>query len=115
MSCYGDKPAEFLALQPNGQIPVAIIEGQVLRLGNPRSRWSKYIKDLQSNSPRKRNMTQAKAFRRQDSCELYLAAGHRTQSSNVTDLKTGEKRVGPRTSGEEVHLGRYRSRKCSCQ
>ena len=31
MSCYGDKPPDFLALQPNGQIPVAVIDGTVLR------------------------------------------------------------------------------------
>ena len=31
MACYGNKPPEFLALQPNGQIPVAVIDGEVLR------------------------------------------------------------------------------------
>ncbi|CAK8989347.1 unnamed protein product [Durusdinium trenchii] len=31
MSCYGDKPADFIAMQPNGQIPVAVIDGTVLR------------------------------------------------------------------------------------
>lgn len=31
MSCYGSKPREFLRMQPNGQIPVAVIDGRVLR------------------------------------------------------------------------------------
>ena len=31
MACYGEKPPDFLALQPNGQIPVAVIDGAVLR------------------------------------------------------------------------------------
>ena len=31
MACYGNKPPEFLSLQPNGQIPVAVIDGEVLR------------------------------------------------------------------------------------
>eukprot|EP00438_Fugacium_kawagutii_P006497 Skav236812 [mRNA] locus=scaffold80:189671:192568:+ [translate_table: standard] len=31
MACYGQKPPDFLALQPNGQIPVAVIDGTVLR------------------------------------------------------------------------------------
>mmetsp|Transcript_15858 Transcript_15858/g.37438 ORF Transcript_15858/g.37438 Transcript_15858/m.37438 type:complete len:500 (-) Transcript_15858:275-1774(-) len=31
MSCYGDKPPDFLAMQPNGQIPVAVIDGETLR------------------------------------------------------------------------------------
>lgn len=34
MSCYGDKPQEFLRLQPNGQIPVAIIDGRVYGQSN---------------------------------------------------------------------------------
>ena len=33
MACYGQKPPDFLALQPNGQIPVAVIDGTVLRCG----------------------------------------------------------------------------------
>ena len=31
MACYGQKPPDFLALQPNWQIPVAVIDGTVLR------------------------------------------------------------------------------------
>ncbi|CAK0896974.1 unnamed protein product, partial [Prorocentrum cordatum] len=31
MNCYGDKPPDFLAMQPSGQIPAAIINGAVLR------------------------------------------------------------------------------------
>merc|ERR1719253_978642 len=34
MSCYGSKPPEFLRLQPNGQIPVAVIDGRVLGSSN---------------------------------------------------------------------------------
>lgn len=34
MSCYGKKPAEFLRIQPNGQIPVAIIDDTVYRQSN---------------------------------------------------------------------------------
>jgi glutathione S-transferase len=34
MRCYGDKPLSFQALQPSGQIPVAIIDGLVLRQSN---------------------------------------------------------------------------------
>jgi glutathione S-transferase len=34
MSCYGDKPPEFRRLQPNGQIPVAIIDGRVYGQSN---------------------------------------------------------------------------------
>ena len=34
MRCYGDKPASFQAMQPSGQIPVAIIDGKVLRQSN---------------------------------------------------------------------------------
>ena len=34
MNCYGDKPREFLQMQPNGQIPVAIIDGQVYGQSN---------------------------------------------------------------------------------
>jgi glutathione S-transferase len=34
MNCYGDKPREFLQLQPNGQIPVAIIDGRVYGQSN---------------------------------------------------------------------------------
>jgi len=30
MNCYGDKPNEFLDIQPNGCIPVAVMDGQVL-------------------------------------------------------------------------------------
>jgi len=34
MNCYGNKPREFLQLQPNGQIPVAIIDGRVYGSSN---------------------------------------------------------------------------------
>jgi glutathione S-transferase len=34
MRCYGDKPLSFQMLQPSGQIPVAIIDGLVLRQSN---------------------------------------------------------------------------------
>lgn len=34
MSCYGNKPREFLQLQPNGQIPVAVIDGKVYGQSN---------------------------------------------------------------------------------
>lgn len=34
MRCYGDKPREFLSLQPNGNIPVAIIDGKILNQSN---------------------------------------------------------------------------------
>lgn len=34
MRCYGDKPASFQAMQPSGQIPVAIIDGKVYRQSN---------------------------------------------------------------------------------
>lgn len=37
MSCYGDKPADFIAMQPNGQIPVAVIDGTVLRQRVPQA------------------------------------------------------------------------------
>eukprot|EP00584_Thalassiosira_punctigera_P003368 CAMPEP_0172526984 /NCGR_PEP_ID=MMETSP1067-20121228/1799_1 /TAXON_ID=265564 ORGANISM="Thalassiosira punctigera, Strain Tpunct2005C2" /NCGR_SAMPLE_ID=MMETSP1067 /ASSEMBLY_ACC=CAM_ASM_000444 /LENGTH=573 /DNA_ID=CAMNT_0013310635 /DNA_START=103 /DNA_END=1827 /DNA_ORIENTATION=- len=34
MRCYGDKPASFLAMQPNGNIPVAIIDGVTYNQSN---------------------------------------------------------------------------------
>ena len=34
MNCYGDKPAWFWAMQPSGGIPVAKIDGQVIRESN---------------------------------------------------------------------------------
>jgi glutathione S-transferase len=34
MSCYGTKPASFLAIQPGGQIPVATIDGRVYGQSN---------------------------------------------------------------------------------
>ncbi|GMH82991.1 hypothetical protein TrVE_jg9801 [Triparma verrucosa] len=34
MRCYGSKPAEFTRLQPNGNIPVAVIDGTVYRQSN---------------------------------------------------------------------------------
>ena len=34
MRCYGDKPASFFKLQPNGAIPVAIIDDQVYNQSN---------------------------------------------------------------------------------
>ncbi|CAB9519636.1 Glutathione S-transferase [Seminavis robusta] len=34
MNCYGDKPREFLRLQPNGQIPVAIIDSRTYGQSN---------------------------------------------------------------------------------
>jgi glutathione S-transferase len=34
MSCYGDKPVSFRMLQPNGQIPVATIDGKTYRQSN---------------------------------------------------------------------------------
>lgn len=34
MSCYGNKPASFLAIQPGGQIPVATIDGRVYGQSN---------------------------------------------------------------------------------
>lgn len=34
MRCYGDKPSEFMLMQPSGQIPVAIIDGQVYGQSN---------------------------------------------------------------------------------
>ena len=34
MRCYGDKPQSFLRLQPNGNIPVAIIDGKVYGQSN---------------------------------------------------------------------------------
>ena len=34
MSCYGEKPSSFKRLQPNGQIPVATINGQTIRQSN---------------------------------------------------------------------------------
>lgn len=40
MACYGEKPPDFLALQPNGQIPVAVIDGAVLRWDRDREMGS---------------------------------------------------------------------------
>lgn len=34
MRCYGDKPLSFQTMQPSGQIPVAIVDGRVLRQSN---------------------------------------------------------------------------------
>ena len=34
MRCYGDKPQSFLKVQPSGNIPVAIIDGQVYGQSN---------------------------------------------------------------------------------
>jgi glutathione S-transferase len=34
MRCYGEKPASFKSVQPGGQIPVAIIDGTILRQSN---------------------------------------------------------------------------------
>ena len=34
MRCYGDKPATFLMLQPNGNIPVAVIDGKTYGQSN---------------------------------------------------------------------------------
>jgi glutathione S-transferase len=34
MRCYGDKTAEFMRLQPSGQIPVCVIDGQVYGQSN---------------------------------------------------------------------------------
>ena len=34
MNCYGDKPRSFLQIQPNGQIPVATIDGTTYRSSN---------------------------------------------------------------------------------
>lgn len=34
MRCYGDKPPSFLRIQPGGQIPVAVIDGQVYGQSN---------------------------------------------------------------------------------
>jgi len=34
MNCYGDKPAWFWAMQPSGGIPVAKLDGQVIRESN---------------------------------------------------------------------------------
>ncbi|GMH68337.1 hypothetical protein TL16_g04904, partial [Triparma laevis f. inornata] len=34
MRCYGSKPPEFLRLQPNGNIPVAVIDGTVYKQSN---------------------------------------------------------------------------------
>ena len=34
MSCYGDKPASFLKMQPSGQIPVATIDGRTYGQSN---------------------------------------------------------------------------------
>ena len=34
MRCYGDKPQSFLRLQPSGNIPVAVVDGQVLGQSN---------------------------------------------------------------------------------
>jgi glutathione S-transferase len=34
MRCYGEKTADFMRLQPNGQIPVAIIDGRTYGQSN---------------------------------------------------------------------------------
>eukprot|EP00565_Helicotheca_tamesis_P005071 CAMPEP_0185727006 /NCGR_PEP_ID=MMETSP1171-20130828/2814_1 /TAXON_ID=374046 /ORGANISM="Helicotheca tamensis, Strain CCMP826" /LENGTH=263 /DNA_ID=CAMNT_0028395471 /DNA_START=79 /DNA_END=866 /DNA_ORIENTATION=- len=34
MRCYGDKPASFTRLQPNGNIPVAVIDGRIYNQSN---------------------------------------------------------------------------------
>lgn len=34
MRCYGDKPSSFLRLQPNGNIPVAVVDGKVYGQSN---------------------------------------------------------------------------------
>jgi glutathione S-transferase len=34
MSCYGDKPASFMKMQPGGQIPVATIDGKIYGQSN---------------------------------------------------------------------------------
>lgn len=34
MRCYGDKPASFMAMQPSGNIPVAIIDGVTYNQSN---------------------------------------------------------------------------------
>lgn len=36
--CYGDKPASFMRLSPNGLLPVANIDGQVIREVSPAAR-----------------------------------------------------------------------------
>lgn len=52
MRCYGDKPASFLRLQPNGNIPVAVIDGVVYNQSNDiMNALETLFKDKKSLSP----------------------------------------------------------------
>jgi len=51
MSCYGSKPREFLQIQPNGQIPVAIIDGRVYGSSND------ILSTLESSFPNHKSLT----------------------------------------------------------
>jgi glutathione S-transferase len=42
MRCYGEKPQSFMRLQPNGAIPVAIIDGTVYNQSNDINHKHKY-------------------------------------------------------------------------
>ena len=41
------KPPDFLALQPNGQIPVAVIDGAVLRWDREMGSWIAGVFEIQ--------------------------------------------------------------------
>ncbi|GKY93609.1 hypothetical protein MPSEU_000328300 [Mayamaea pseudoterrestris] len=66
MSCYGNKPADFMRLQPSGQIPVAIIDNQVYGQSNDiLEALEKAFPDHKSLQPQsKRDQEQAESLLR---------------------------------------------------
>ena len=82
MRCYGSKPPEFLRLQPNGNIPVAEIDGTVLRSSNDimyalESLFPDSVPMMFSDSEREKGNSLLKLERELFSAWMYFLTGSR--------------------------------------
>ena len=116
MRCYGEKPASFSAIQPNGNIPVAIIDGQVYGQSNDIIyALDQIFPNHKSLKPKKNDEMEAqrllKLERQIFSAWMYWLTGdndpERNRSAFIETLKQVEIALvsrGPFFMGKEVTL-----------
>jgi glutathione S-transferase len=117
MRCYGDKPASFTAIQPNGNIPVAVIDDRVYGQSNDIIyALDKLFPDHKSLKPKESDAMEAQSLLRLErqifSAWMYWLTGDsdpsgRYRAAFIASLKEVEAALasrGPFFMGSEVTL-----------
>jgi len=112
MRCYGDKPSSFLRLQPNGNIPVAIIDGTIYNQSNDiMSALETLFPDHKSLSPKDEDRAKASELLRLErnifGAWMYwlTGGGDRSKADFISTLEVVEREL-QQSKGGDFFLGK---------